>query len=517
LDALSAVPDDPDVADIRHSAVGALIEAGERAERTGAPALAASSYATAAELSPTSGVTAEETPDALPSASVLWERAAKTASTNADWAAAVGHADRARDLYQQGGDSRAAARAQANAGRALEYWGRHTDAREQLTAAVEVLRADPDADTVLALGYLAELEAMACSPAADRLTTEALSLGQALDAGTTGQLSDLFISRGIYMASTGRRPEAAAYYRQAVWLAEQNGDNRPLGRALLNLSDTLTATDPRAGAEAARAAAEHLRRVGERNTLAFAVVTLVHALLMLGDWDTAQEELIQAADTDGLTDIEYLACLRGWLAGLRGHAANAETILARLPNLRASEDPQDKAWVSVVEAFTAAARHQPRNALRCARQTLAYAEAFEISHDCPRWAWPLAARSAHDLGDRATTSELLAMLDSYQSGHLAPMLRAERNLGRARLAASDGDPATATSFADAISGLRELSTPYHLAHGLLDHAQYLTQLGDTEAVEAAIAEAHDIAVRLRCQPLLDRAAGLTPARPPVQA
>jgi hypothetical protein len=97
------------------------------------------------------------------------------------------------------------------------------------------------------------------------------------------------------------------------------------------------------------------------------------------------------------------------------------------------------------------------------------------------------------------------------------MLRAARALTRARLAASDHDPAAAASFAAAIASQRELSTPYHLAHGLLDHAQYLTQLGDAEAAEAAIAEAHDIAGRLRCQPLLDRAAGLTPARPPVQA
>jgi predicted ATPase len=130
LDALGAVPDDPDVADIRHNVVGALIQAGERAKRTGAPALAATSYATAAELSSTGGVTAGDTPDGSPSAGVLWERAAKAASANADWAAAVGHADRARDFYQQCGDSRAAARAQAIAGRALLYWGHHADARE---------------------------------------------------------------------------------------------------------------------------------------------------------------------------------------------------------------------------------------------------------------------------------------------------------------------------------------------------------------------------------------------------
>ena len=170
-----------------------------------------------------------------------------------------------------------------------------------------------------------------------------------------------------------------------------------------------------------------------------------------------------------------------------------------------------------MEAFTAAARGQPQDALRHARATLAHAGALGISHDYLRWAWPLAARAAHELGDTAATGELLALLDSYQPGHLAPMLRAERDLVRARLAASDGDQAAAAAFAAAITSLRELSTPYHLAHGLLDHAQYLTRLHDAEAAEAAIGEARDIARNLRCQPLLDRAANITSAKSPVQA
>ena len=50
LDALNAIPDAPDTAEIRAEAIAALIRAAERAERTGAPALASTSYATAAEL-----------------------------------------------------------------------------------------------------------------------------------------------------------------------------------------------------------------------------------------------------------------------------------------------------------------------------------------------------------------------------------------------------------------------------------------------------------------------------------
>jgi class 3 adenylate cyclase/tetratricopeptide (TPR) repeat protein len=514
LDALAAIPDDPDIGQIRGQAVQTLVRAAERAERTGAPARAAASYA-AAELTPPDATAGQDTAE-RPSAGGLWERAARAADSSADWAAAVEYAGRARDYFLRRSQARAAARAQAIAGQALRRWGHHAQAREQLTAAVDVLRADPDTDTVHALRELATLEAFAGSPQADRLSTEALILGQDLGVDT-GQLDDLLITRGIYLDLAGRNPEATAYFREGARLASQTGDNFRLGRVLLNLADNLVRTDPAAAAGAARTAAGHLRGSGDRDFLAFAIVNLVQALLMLGDWDTAGEELTQAADSDRLADHEALSCHHGWLAALRGDPGTAETILAALPDLQASEDPNDKTLISTVEAFTAAARCQPHDALRHARVVLDQADAVGISSDPLRWAWPLAARSAHELDDTSATGELLALLDAYKPGRLAPMQQAERDLVRARLAARDGGQAAAASFASAVTGLRELSTPYHLAHGLLDYAQHLTRLHDAEAAEAAIGEARHIAGKLRCQPLLDRAANITSAQSAAQA
>ena len=176
-----------------------------------------------------------------------------------------------------------------------------------------------------------------------------------------------------------------------------------LGVALLHLADIVMPGDPWTAAETARAAARHLRRVGYRGRLVVAVVNLAEALLMLGDWDAAETELTQAADADGLTDHQFLACFRAWLAALRGNATAAQNVLATA--------------------------NEPRPP-------------------------PSLRRSA---------------------------------------------------------GLREQSTPYHLAHGLLDYAADLIRLRDTEAAAAATGEAKDIARRLRCQPLLDRAADMTPA------
>jgi class 3 adenylate cyclase/tetratricopeptide (TPR) repeat protein len=517
LDALHAIPDDPDTGQIRGQAIAALIRAAERSERTGAPGAAAASYATAADLIPATPADAAGTPaTGQPDAGTLWERAARAVIVPGDYAAAVEYADRARDHYLRRGQERQAARTQAIAGRALRIWGRHAGARERLSAAAQVLRADPDTDTVRVLEELAALEMFAGSPDADRLTAEALILGQALGVGS-GQLASLFLTRGIYLCMVNRGPEGVAYFREGARLATQAGDNVMVGRALANMSDALAVADPAAAAEAARTAAGHLRRAGARDLLAVATMNLVQALLQLGDWDGAEAEITQAMDSGGLTDDQFVTCDRGWLVALRGDADAAEAMLASLRDLRASEDLQDKSLISTVEAFAAAARRQPADALRRARVALTHADALGISFESLRWAWPLAARAAFELQDIVGVRDLLTLLDSYQPGHIAAMLRAERDLVRARLAATEGDAAAAGAFAAAITHLREQSTPYHLAHGLLDQAGYLTLHGDADAAAEAIDEARVIGRRLRCQPLLDRADDIEEAKPRIRA
>ena len=78
LDALDAVPDDRDAGQIRGQAIAALIRAADRADRTGAPARAAASYATAARL------THAGAPAGRAAAAMLWEHAAQAADTDAD-------------------------------------------------------------------------------------------------------------------------------------------------------------------------------------------------------------------------------------------------------------------------------------------------------------------------------------------------------------------------------------------------------------------------------------------------
>ena len=518
LDALTALPDDPDAAEIRGQAIAALVRAGERAQRTGAPGQAATSYAAAAELTLPAPEGGDDAGHGPAGAGRLWERAAEAAVADGNYAISIEHAGQARHRYLDRGQVRAAARAQGIAGRALSSWGRLAEAREQLTAAMDLLRTDPDTDTVRVLQDLASLEVLAGSPDADRLSHEAISLGQSLDVDP-GLLSGLFRVRGIYHGIAGRRPQAAAYFRESARLATLADDSSRLGIALTNLSDAVAVTDPAAAAESAESAVGHLRRAGERDGVAFATGNLIQARLMLGHWDAAAQELTQTADSDGLQDYPFLLCYRGLLAALRGDAATAQTMLAGLGDMRTSEDPQTKSLIGLVEASTAAARREYQDALRHARGTLAHVDVLGISAEDQRWAWPLAARAAYELRDMAAARELLSLLESYQPGEIAPMLRAERDLVRARLAAADGDAGAAASFPAAVASLRERGTPYHLAHGLLDYAEYLAGTGGAGAGAGAqaMAEAREIARRLRCQPLLDRAEVMEAAPPRIRA
>jgi class 3 adenylate cyclase/predicted ATPase len=510
LDAIQAVPGDTDTDQIRTLAAATLVRAAQRATRTGAPAVAATNYAAAAQLHGDNP--ADEMADTVPDAGTLWERAAEAARDSGDYAAAIGHARQAEDWFGLHNQVRAAAGAKLVAGNSLYRLGRHAEAREQLTAALEVLRAEPDVRTAQALAELALLAVFSGSPDADRLSTEALILGQALDVDVS-TLTTLFLTRAISLATQDRRAQQVAYLRETVRLATKSADNVALGRALLNLADAEMHADPTAAVEDGRAAAAHLRRAGASSMLEAAIANIIHALLMLGDWDGAEAEL-SAANADVLSGgLEYITALGALLSALRGDAEAARAGLDSLAILRASDDIQDKAMVCLLAAFTAAAAGQPDQALEQAMATIAHVGALGMTHETARWAWPLAARAAWQLGFRTATTQLLNLVEERQPGQLGPLLSAERDLARARLAAQDGGEIADDAFAAAIRGLRERGTPYHLAHGLLDHAEFLVGQGREDAAAAAIDEARDIATALRCRPLLDRAADLVPTMP----
>jgi class 3 adenylate cyclase/tetratricopeptide (TPR) repeat protein len=511
-DALVAVPDDSDAEQIRSEAVAALVRGAQRALRSGAPRGASANYAAAAGLLDEPRRTIPEhrgstapTGTVAPSADAAssWEAAAEADLLVGDYEAALEHAERAAAGHAAAGRPRDAARSEALAGRALNLEGRTTEAHDRLSAAVQVLRPEPDRDTVRVLAFLAGLAAMTGSGDADSLTSEALRLGQALDVDD-GQLGRLFSNRGIFLSTDNRSAEAIASFEYAARVAERSGDSNGTAVALSNLSDVLLGIDPHAAAAAARASCDHARRIGGRSALAYAVVNLSTALILTGDWDAADSALAAAADTDGLDDVDENPAARGILAALRGDVAHAQQ-WAVLPRLRASEAPQDRAQSALLDALIAAAEGDDAGTLAHAREALAAIPAIGVRSEFVVQSWPPAIRAARALGDAEAALELLALLDTYPVGHLTALLRAERDLARARLAGDAGDPGADELFCTAVAAHRRVANPYYLAQALLDQAEFLATAGEPGRVDLLVVEARTIAETLRARTVVARA------------
>lgn len=497
-DALVAGPDDGDAGKITSEALAFLVRAGERAERSGAPARAAASYAEAAAIAPAD------------QAAMLFEKASRASFDYDDEDKTIAYSDAARERHLASEDRRGAARAQSLKARMLVIAGRHAAARVELSEALEVLRPEPDADTVEALSNLASLEVFSGNHVeAESLSTEALRLGQALDVPTS-LLASVFITKGIAASLVNCVIEATAYFEAAARLAQSAGDLGVTALAQLDLADVLARRDPRSAVEAARLAADHARRTGQRGVLSYAIGNIVIAQIELGAWDEAADSLRNALDSEQVED-EILQQLDGWLAGLRGEGKAAAAALRSLSRRRDSEEPQAQAGIAVLEALESLCQGDVAEALAHAMRALEKREAVGMGAESQRWAWPLAARAARFLEDSAVLSDLVAMLEAHPAGSITPALRAEGQLVRSLIEFDEGRQAALDDVAGAISALRATGNAYQLAHGLVDYAGALRVCGDEESASCALEEARVIADRLRCAPLKDRVESAAPA------
>ena len=504
LDALAAVPDDPDSPELRAEAVAMLCRAGERALRAGAPSTAATALNTAAELQDQA-----KDPVAELAAAALRERAGRAAGTAGDTTTAVGLYRLAAETYRRHNRDRDAARADSGAGRELRRQGRHDQSRPLLEHAVALLQAEPDANTVEALAELATLEAFAGrTEEADRVSAAALAQAQALGS-PDGTLGDLLTIRGIAHGMASRPVQAAANLREAIRRSESAQDGLGAGRAFVNLSDALLTVDPAEAAQTAALAITHCRRVGDSYNLPAAVSNRMQALLLTGDWDAAQAA---HADQDDPTTVHYVAALpysAVLLHALRGdHAGLAELLPANEEDWLDTEEPQAIASTATAFAAAAACAGDHHRVLGQALSALEHAGALGLRNEGIRWAWPLAADAALALGDHAEVVRLEQWLDEYPPGHVPAVLRAERSRIHAKRLGLEADREARDAFDRAVQALRNLKSPYHLALGLLDHAEYLRSTGDEQESERAATEAVGIAGQLGATPLQRRAEAL---------
>jgi tetratricopeptide (TPR) repeat protein len=284
-----------------------------------------------------------------------------------------------------------------------------------------------------------------------------------------------------------------------------------LADALGNLSGGQLTRYPNEAATNAKAAVDHSRRIGNRRTLALATTNLAFALLLLGDWDGAAQWLGEPTGLDEPPEIRSRPALQGCLAALRGDIVGAADVIDEIRRYSASDNVQDQAFISTTQALVCSASGQQVEALAQARVALAHLDALGMNCEYLVFAWPVANDAAKALGDRQAMTDILSLFEAHPLGHLPPLLRAERALTRAHLAAvagEGGSPIIETDFADAVAAFRRAGSPWHLGRALADYGGYLAACGQAEGSATALDEAGAIAERLGARPLALRVASI---------
>ena len=220
-------------------------------------------------------------------------------------------------------------------------------------------------------------------------------------------------------------------------------------------------------------------------------------------------------------DDEFFITTHAWFSALRGDADVADELLGQVER-RAGErgppghrhgghrasvrgDGAQRPWrgAALESHLRRAGRAGP--VVRRRRRTVGLAAGRPV---CPR------ARRSHRRGGAAR--HLRAAPARPTRADAARRSAADPRPPRRR---GSRPPTPPTNSSSAVEALRSISTPYHLAHGLLDHAEFPRRRRRLRRRPSRpIAEARSIATGLGCRPLLDRADALAaPAvRPPSQ-
>jgi class 3 adenylate cyclase/tetratricopeptide (TPR) repeat protein len=493
LEAYKLDPDAPEAERLRAHAYGALLRAGERAASLGASAEAQRYFEQSAEL----GAAAEERAAALLRAG---EMTMHTADSERGWPLL----EQALELYEQTGNTHAAAKASTLLALMEQSAGHMEAGIERLERAYGVIRDDePDADVAILLTRLATGHFFAGHPdEAAAWVEKGLDVAEAL--GATEPLARGWTVRATVIGP--RRPEEAqALFKLSLDKALANELHAQASSALANLSDLMFRQDRYTESFGyLEQSLDLARRVGHRANEWFALSEMSYALAMLGRWDEALARSDEIPAEQLGVDSSLLSPLTGPLEIHlhRGELDQARQLLGRFDELGHSDDVQARGCYLGGICAVRLAEGNPRDALAAADELLAASAARGVATQDVKQGLLHGLESALALGDGQKAQELLAAIAELPTGLRPPYLAAIARRFRAQLA---GDDATAErEFAAAASELRRLALPFHLAVVLLEHGEWCQTRSRGGEAAPLLAEARETFEYLRAQPWLDR-------------
>ena len=305
LEALGAVPDAPDAAQLTTTAVSHLERAAVRASALGAPEESAGHLrqALARCLDPHR-------------AAVIEAELAEQLLRTGDHDAGIEHAAHARDDLDRLGDPLGAARAVATLSVALTLGpADFTQALQLATERFDLLEGMDEAAPVQMLLARATVRAQVRT-GADLLAAAERQARIAERVGTPSDVADSFVSLALHYLTRGPRSVGRMLLDAAASIAREAHDNASLVHILSNLNADWTQDDALWASQFGRDAVEAGRRTGDPSRMSLAVTNLMLAQLVHGDWDELETYLDAVAYDE--FDVAYFTMMGTEVAAVRG-------------------------------------------------------------------------------------------------------------------------------------------------------------------------------------------------------
>jgi class 3 adenylate cyclase/tetratricopeptide (TPR) repeat protein len=498
LQAYRLAPEDEEAEQIKTRARQMLTRAAERAASLAAGEEAQGYFAQAAELTDSTLERAE-----------LTERAGEMAELRGHPEEASAAYERASALFEESGQSGAAARAQARLAGVDFMRGQLEQAVERMQAAHSALAGqEPNPDQAMVAAQLGRFHAIAGRyEKAAPLLEEALSLAEHLQLPEV--YSQALSSKAIALMNHGRPDEAGLLLRGALEVALENDLVAAASRAYNNLAFVFELLDRFADAvQGSQQLLELSRRVGDRSNELVSLIGTIMDLVNLGRWDEALDWANEARAAEELSSLEWAAYQLLELIPLyvrRGELTEAEEVLQELSGAAAAEDLQYRVGYALVRSELLRAQGAVADALAAAEEVMAAREQHGLANQIVKRGLVQAVEAALSLGDVGRAEELLGIVETALPGEVTPWLKAQAARLAARVAIVRGrDEDVEPAFIAAEDGFRELGSVFDLAVTRLEHAEWLSGHGRSAEAGPLLAEARETFEHLRARPWVER-------------
>jgi class 3 adenylate cyclase/tetratricopeptide (TPR) repeat protein len=500
--AYEAAPDAEDAVQIRQKAFELIARAAERAASLAAAEEAQRYFEQAAELAE----------DALQQARMR-ERSGEMAWMRGSVEEAQTFLEDAMSLFEEEGETHAAARVSARLGVVEWRRGQLVQAIERMEHAYGVLANDePDQDLATLAAQLGRLYWFRgdTERAAERVEV-GLEIAETL--WLPEVVAEALVTKGIVADTRGRTEESLALLKHGLDVARENDIPSAATRAYFNLGDTLARRDRYEEAlDTFRAGIALARRIGDVSWQASARGEVSYLLAMTGAWAEALEEVRALVGEAESIDVGYYVTLLNVVPELLvplGYLDEAKAMLGRFTRFESSDDVQERCGYAAAQAAILQAEGNHAAALEAAERAIAGLPMIGAASEPVKVGLVESLEAALALSDLEGAEHVLARINALRPRERTPYLQAHAARFRARLSAMQGEvDGVEQQFKSAEQIFREYGIPFWLAVAELEHAEWLEEAGRNGEAGPLAAEARETFERLEATPWIERASRL---------